>query len=235
MKTGQTSPAVPLRRELRISTLPHSLKEAGVKIDPAPGSLENKIPPPVANESLSRKKVPPSKSAAGFVLMDSSLNPISFNAEVIQILSYPNKQEKLRPTEVFLGEKIRSTLLSGRPVGDVPFVTKFRSGKRDYFCRAFLVSAHNEDAAHPSFAVLLERGPSGLVPLAEICEQFKFTQREMETLEYLFQGLNSKAIASRMNISPNTVKAFMRIIMIKTGVSSRSAVIGKVMMMRAPC
>ena len=33
-----------------------------------------------------------------------------------------------------------------------------------------------------------------------------------------------------MNISPNIVKAFLRLVMIKTGVSSRSAVVGKIIM-----
>jgi len=56
------------------------------------------------------------------------------------------------------------------------------------------------------------------------------TRREQEVLEYLLQGLTSKAIANRMNISPNTVKAFLRMIMIKTGVSSRAAMVGKIIM-----
>jgi DNA-binding CsgD family transcriptional regulator len=33
-----------------------------------------------------------------------------------------------------------------------------------------------------------------------------------------------------MNLSPSTVKAFVRLIMIKTGVSSRSAIVVKIMM-----
>ncbi|PYU54649.1 MAG: hypothetical protein DMG55_30720, partial [Acidobacteria bacterium] len=44
------------------------------------------------------------------------------------------------------------------------------------------------------------------------------------------QGLTGKAIANRMNISPNTVKAFLRMIMIKMGVSSRSEVVIKIIM-----
>jgi DNA-binding CsgD family transcriptional regulator len=33
-----------------------------------------------------------------------------------------------------------------------------------------------------------------------------------------------------MNLSPSTVKAFLRLIMIKTGASSRSAMVGKILM-----
>jgi DNA-binding CsgD family transcriptional regulator len=66
--------------------------------------------------------------------------------------------------------------------------------------------------------------------LSQVCQQFNLTQREQEVLEYLLQGMRNKEIANRMNISPNTVRAFLRLIMIKTGVSSRSAIVGKIMM-----
>jgi DNA-binding NarL/FixJ family response regulator len=68
--------------------------------------------------------------------------------------------------------------------------------------------------------------------LSQVCQQFKFTQREREVLEYLLQGMSSKVIANRMNLSPSTVKAFVRLIMIKTGVSSRSAIVAKIMMIQ---
>jgi len=42
--------------------------------------------------------------------------------------------------------------------------------------------------------------------------------------------MSSKVIANRMNLSPSTVKAFLRLIMIKTGASSRSAMVGKILM-----
>jgi DNA-binding CsgD family transcriptional regulator len=164
--------------------------------------------------------------------MDSSLSPISFNAEALEILGYPNKSADAKRSDILL-TKICSTLLSGQSLGDARSVTEFRSGRRRYFCRAFLVDGHANDASHPSIAVLLERGPSGLIPLSQVCQQFNLTQREGEALAYLLQGLSSRKIANRMNISPNTVKSFMRMIMIKTGVSSRSAVLGKIMMRQA--
>jgi DNA-binding CsgD family transcriptional regulator len=44
----------------------------------------------------------------------------------------------------------------------------------------------------------------------------------------LLQGLTSKEIAQRMGISPNTVKAFLRLVMVKMGVSTRSGIVGKI-------
>jgi len=162
--------------------------------------------------------------------MDSALNLISSNVEAIQILSYPGKLTNLRRQEIYVAGKIRSTLMSQAPLGESPFVAEFRSGRRRYFCRAFLVDSQAKDPAHPGIAVLLERGPSGLLPLSQVSQQFNLTQREREVLEHLLQSLSSKEIANRMSVSPNTVKAFLRLIMIKTGVSSRSAIVGKIMM-----
>ena len=225
MRSGHTSSALTGRPKFDVYTLSHSSEEPAMRVDLPPGSLKNRVSTREAQESLSRKKVPPSRSPAGFLLMDSSLNPISFNTEAIQILGYPDKMGRL-----FLVEKIRSTLLSGRALGNAPFVTEFRSGRRHYFCRAFLVDAHASNLSHPSIAVLLERGPSGFIPLSQVSQQFNLTQREAEALGYLVQGLSSKEIAKRMSVSPNTVKAFLRLIMIKTGASSRSAIVGKIMM-----
>jgi DNA-binding CsgD family transcriptional regulator len=203
------------------------------------GEAASAAPPPIkakgisaaeANEALKKKKAPPPKSAVGLLLMDGALNLISSNVVATQILSYPNKLVNLRRQELYVIGKIRSILMNRQPLGESSFATEFRSGRRRYFCRAFLVDSEVKDPARPSIAVLLERGPSGLLPLSQVSQEFNLTQREREVLEYLLQGLSSKEIANRMNISSNTVKAFLRLIMIKTGESSRSAVIRKIIM-----
>jgi len=75
---------------------------------------------------------------------------------------------------------------------------------------------------------MLERKMIGGVELAEICTRFGLTPREQVTVRLLFDGLTSKEIAGRMNISPNTVKAFLRLVMVKMGVSTRSGILGKI-------
>jgi DNA-binding CsgD family transcriptional regulator len=182
------------------------------------------------NELPAEKKSPRPNSAAGLLVTDSSLNLVSFNAEAIQILGYPDNVENLRGSEVLLTDKIRSSLISRPSPGESVFVRKFRSGRRRYSCRAFVIDSHTRSVLENSIVVLLERGPSGLVPLSQLCQQLNLTQREQEVLGYLLQGMSNKAIANRMNVSPNTVKAFLRLIMIKMGVSSRTAVVGKIIM-----
>jgi DNA-binding CsgD family transcriptional regulator len=166
------------------------------------------------------------------LLTDSSLNPISWNDEAIQILSYPAKLPNVRLSETFLAEKIRSSLIRPDHLAESPFATEFRSGRRRYLCRAFLVDNPDKGPSHAGIAVLLERVTSGLIDLSQVSHQFSLTRREREALEHLMQGLSSKEIADRMNISSNTVKTFLRLIMIKMGVSSRMAVVREIITTR---
>jgi DNA-binding CsgD family transcriptional regulator len=42
-------------------------------------------------------------------------------------------------------------------------------------------------------------------------------------------GLATKELATRLNISPNTVKAFLRLVMIKMGVATRGEMFAKLL------
>jgi DNA-binding CsgD family transcriptional regulator len=185
--------------------------------------------PAQAEGLVTKKGVSTSKSAAGLLLLDSSLRPVWFNGEAVQILGYPDNVESLTNSEFLLTETIRSRLITQPSVCESVFVKELRSGRRRYFCRAFLIDSHTKELSQPSTAVLLERGPSRLVPLSQVCQQFNLTQREQEVLVHLLQGIRNKEIANRMNVSPNTVRAFLRLIMIKTRVCSRSAIVGKIL------
>jgi DNA-binding CsgD family transcriptional regulator len=78
-----------------------------------------------------------------------------------------------------------------------------------------------------SFAIILERHGSSAAALSDLARQFELTARECETVALLLEGLTSKEIATRMQISPNTVKAFLRLVMVKMDVSTRSGIVGK--------
>jgi DNA-binding CsgD family transcriptional regulator len=219
------SPLGPPQR-LKAYPLLHALQGAAVTAAPPPLNLKA-VPAAQADRPLNGKKTPPSGSS-GFLLMDSALNLISSNFEAIQILSYPAKLPNARRPDAFLAGKVRSDLIRPNPSGESPFVTEFRSGRRRYLCRAFLVDTQDKGPSHASIAVLIERASSALIALSQVSQQFNLTGREREALEYLVQGLSSKEIADRMNISFNTVKTFLRLIMIKMGVSSRMAVVRKI-------
>ena len=76
--------------------------------------------------------------------------------------------------------------------------------------------------------VLLERDSARVTSFSKVTERFHLTVREQEMVGLLTFGLTSKEIADRMNISPNTVKTFFRLVMTKMGVSTRSGIVGKI-------
>jgi len=164
----------------------------------------------------------------GFLLLDAGLNLIAANNPALQILCFPSVENRSKQPKVSLADRVRTTLLDHRSQDRPAFVKEFRSGKRRYICKSFQVNCKGDHFPQPAFAVLLERDTADShSALAEISDQFDLTQRERETVEFLLQGLTSKEIATRMNISPNTVKAFLRMVMVKMRVSSRSGIVGK--------
>src|SRR5260370_22916211 len=68
--------------------------------------------PAQAERLAAKNEVPASKSAVGFLLLDSSLNPVGFNAEAIRILSKPDTVESPRSPEHLLTNTIRSRLIT---------------------------------------------------------------------------------------------------------------------------
>lgn len=172
-------------------------------------------------------------NSEGFLVLDSFLHPIFVNRAAAEILSYPQKPEACKNLNSFLTSKIHSTLFSMQTSDAPALVTEFVSGKRRYHCRAYRLDAlgkgngSGNGRGHGSVAVLLERFSTGALFIGQVSERFHLTTREQEVLQHLLVGQTTKEIATGMAISPHTVKAFLRMIMVKMGVSTRSAIVGK--------
>lgn len=128
--------------------------------------------------------------------------------------------------ELFLKRKIRSTLVNR---GGCDFLPEFISGRRRYLCRSFSIHSYSAFPPNLAVAILLERNQPRSFDSSQVAAQFNLSRRERETVELLVHGLTSKEIANRMNISPNTVKVFLRLIMVKTGVTTRSGLVGRIL------
>ena len=170
-------------------------------------------------------------SRSGFLLLDASLNLIASNTEALQILAYPSKPERIKQLNVFLSDRIRGVLDYQSLEGNG--VREYQSGRRRYICRKFEIDCNGRYSLQPAVAMLFERTATPDLALEEVCRQFDLTQRERETVELLVQGLTTKEIANRLSISPNTVKAFVRIVMVKMSVSTRSGIVGRLTGARA--
>lgn len=166
----------------------------------------------------------------GLIVIDGSFGVVAYNGEALQILTYPEHPKEIRQVDTWLSSKIRADLAKRH--SPPRFVEEFRSARRSYICRCFPVGGkgHNGNGAGSGGelqVVILERKSNETVKLTEFSQRFGLTAREQETVRFLLKGFTSKEIAQRMEISPNTVKAFLRLVMVKMNVSTRSGIIGQ--------
>jgi DNA-binding CsgD family transcriptional regulator len=167
-------------------------------------------------------------TSEGFILLNSSMKPLFVNSVAAQILAYPQKVETMKHLDEYLASKIRSTPLFEQSSHALALVARFQSGKRLYLCRAFRVNAVTQGDSQPSIAIILERCSERRISINHVSETFHLTTREQEVFRQLVEtGLTTKEIAMRMGISPNTVKSFLRLIMVKMGVTTRCGIVAK--------
>jgi DNA-binding CsgD family transcriptional regulator len=168
------------------------------------------------------------KLQAGLLLVDSKLKLLHFNSEAVKILAYPTTPERIKRLDVFLSDRVKSGLIAERTAESPTFAKEFKSGNRRYNCRTFTLEPQEAEAFRQATVLLLERNPFRVSALSQASQNFGFTPRENQTVELLLQGLTGKEIASRLDISPNTVKTFLRLVMVKMGVTTRSGIVGKI-------
>jgi DNA-binding CsgD family transcriptional regulator len=162
----------------------------------------------------------------GFLVLDFSMYPLFVNPAAAQILSYPQQPDAQEDLAAHVAGRMREAFLSEPLHAGPALLSRIQSGRRTYVCRSFQLSGMGNGASQASRAVLLERRARS-ASLLKVSEKFRLTAREHEVAQLLLQGLTSKEIGLRMQISPNTVKAFLRLMMVKMGVSTRSGILGK--------
>ena len=164
-------------------------------------------------------------SRTAVLLVSPSGLPIYVNRRALAILAYPGLPDSTGTlqNEPHLREML-SRLLGDSKDEDVVL----RSGRRRYHCRAFSLSSVSEPDADQVTLVSLERVSQHSVNARRLVERFHLTRRETEAASLLVEGLTNKEIAAHMQIAPNTVKAFLKLVMLKMDVSTRAGVVGKV-------
>lgn len=181
------------------------------------------------SELLTREEPKFNKPAAvGLVVVDTSLRPIAIDRGASAILKFKTSGALIKPEPFAIVRKAMLETFGQTDFRDVP-PTKmtFHIGGIAYNCRAYVMEANG---GYPAMIGLhLERVSSMNDAISALAAKYTLTEREEETLRGVSMGLSSKQLASRMNISPNTVKVFLRLIMIKMGVSSRGAMIAQIL------
>ena len=168
-------------------------------------------------------------TGAGFLLLDTSFRPLYANQEALAVLTYAANPRKNNDLGGLLEHRVQSLFTGSNGSRQLKCHGTLASGRRCYQVRMFSVTSPLANGFKPAVAILLERNHKHKVDLAYLSGRFRLTQREIETVDHLVQGFNTEQIADRMGISPNTVKAFLRSIMIKMGTDTRAGIIGKIL------
>ena len=165
-------------------------------------------------------------AAAGFILADPEWKALYANAEAKKIVTYPEAPRTFQSAWALVAKRI-FTLNGRQNLSSAPNShVEFLSGRRKYVGLAIPLANWQRPPTAAAVVVVLERSGAASQGAAELSESFRLTEREREVVELLIQGLTNKEIAERMNISPNTVRAFIRMVMGKLGVSTRSGIVG---------
>jgi DNA-binding CsgD family transcriptional regulator len=165
----------------------------------------------------------------GVVVTDLSLRPIAFDHGVLSILGDINEPEGENPAVSVIPKQI-SEAVDGHILNGSGIRVALKGAEASYRCIIYKVERlDSSSAAEPMLALHFQRGlaPEDAIDYtASLCN---LTDREVEVLRGLSRGLTSKEIALRMEISPNTVKSYIRLIMVKIGVTTRSGIVGKLL------
>lgn len=180
-------------------------------------------------ESISRQFERADSESPGLLLLDALLRPLYANEEAVCILCYPESPNSNKRLGCSLARKVDSLHPKRARSSPPKFFNEFASGRRHYQIQVFTLKSRLGKGPGPTVAVLLKRNHGASLALSRIRQKFRLTQRETEALELLMQGYTTKDIASRMDISPNTAKAFLRSVMFKTEACDRSGILARIL------
>jgi len=191
-----------------------------------------RIDKPVLNHSIDSKGPVSGTAEVGLILMDLSLKLRACDRGAAAILNYTNQAGVKPGPGSWIPKEILDMLRNRKPTDLSPVKTHFRIGTCEYICRAYVLESQDGFLNQTVVALHLERDSSASDATYEVGAKYHLTEREQEALRGISMGLTSKEVAERMNISPNTVKAFLRLIMIKMGVTTRAGIVAKILQNR---
>jgi len=180
----------------------------------------------IKNGRAQDSNILPRALGAGLVLMDMSFKLIAFDqgaANIINCTALRNRSD----TPAQLPKELMDLISSRKPHELACAKMHLRIGANDYHCRTYIKDS--DDGSPAMIGLHLERLSSIADAVRAVGEKCNLTGRELETLKGIAMGLHSKELAQMMNVSPNTVKVFLRLIMIKMGVTNRGGIVAQIL------
>jgi DNA-binding CsgD family transcriptional regulator len=170
----------------------------------------------------------------GMIIVDLSLQPVALDRGGESILNELNRGRSNGNSIVDLPLELLERLSAGDASDLTTAPMRVSVADDDYSCRAFVMKPPNGDIGKTLIAIHLKRERSVNEAIRRVGAAYHLTPREQEAVVGVSMGLTSKQVADRMNISPNTVNAFLRLIMGKMSVTTRAGIVGKLLNGKGP-
>ncbi len=161
----------------------------------------------------------------GIALVDGNFRLIAISNEAEPILHTIGGSFGGSNGKASLSPNLLDRLNARSELNSAPILLTARG--REYSCRVFELGAWSDDITPPVLVLHFKQEKSVVETVFQVGEEYHLTDREQEALIGVAMGLSSKELAVRMNISPHTVKAFLRLVKIKMGSSTRAGIVGK--------
>jgi DNA-binding CsgD family transcriptional regulator len=167
----------------------------------------------------------PTGTSEGLVLVDGNFKVIALNKGAEAILYEIDGASGNAEVRDGLPPDLLKLLTAQRDLdGSVTYVN---AQGREYSCRTYVVQPKSDAIPQPVMVLYIEQEMSVVNAVSQVGAEYRLTDREQEALIGVAMGLSSKEVAARMHISPNTVKAFLRLIMVKMGATTRAGIVGR--------
>ncbi len=109
-------------------------------------------------------------------------------------------------------------------------VDMFESHRRKYVVRATaLTNNHSSQTQAYQYIFTLERVLADNFNYSAIFRKWNLNPREQQISKLLIEDLSNKEIAKKLGLSTNTVKVYIRFLMSKLNVTSRTGIVSKIL------
>jgi DNA-binding NarL/FixJ family response regulator len=169
-------------------------------------------------------------TASGVIVLDRSLTLLAADRGAAVILNDTTVPDNGCAAHPRLPQQLIAIISNSTVTTQVPVTRYVRIGTLDYLCRTYYLHSHNTNGCEPALVIHLARTVAAPVTIDEVSSIYHLTEREKQILSGLSSmGLTNKELAERLNISCNTVKLFVRLLMIKMRVTTRAGLVAKLL------
>jgi DNA-binding CsgD family transcriptional regulator len=186
-----------------------------------------------AVETKMRAPINPSPNVdRGLALIDSSWAIVALDRGAATILNCLRDRSEPRES----GDGVEKGVLQAvhhAELLDPSFLKHvIRFGIGGFTCRTYRLETVDASLPKPLNALVFERHSEARDTIDEVGARYHLTAREQQALRGLSLGLGTKDLAAEMNIRPSTLLAFLRLIKIKMGVTTRSGILSKILVLK---